>query len=131
MHKNDVTKIDPTKFSPELKAALTKFGKAFVRLQAVGYATERAPSGIIMTTMFTRPKSIGEDYDAARATLLTFREELPVLSQIDYQERGKQIHKALARTGTDDEIAEELEAAERDIKQLEDKLAAIGLKLGQ
>jgi hypothetical protein len=127
--KNDVTKIDVTKFSPELKAALIRFSKTHTRFKAAGYATETTPSGSTVKLAVTRPRSIKEDYDEARAALLIFRSELPLLAQIDYETRRKHISQALGNNATDDEFLEEYAAAEADIKSIEDKIAVICLKL--
>jgi hypothetical protein len=123
-------RIDPNQLSPELRNALQIFGEAFVRFQAAGFATERAPSGTVMKLIITSPPSIGENYHEARRTLLTFRKELPLLEKIDYDLRRKQIEKSLGDNATDDEYSEEYLAAEKHIWQIEDYLAAIGFKLG-
>lgn len=126
--QNNLSKVDTTKFSPELRAALVTFTKAYARFQQVGFRTERTPNGSIVRTLMTVPRSIGEDLDEARRSLLQFQGEWPLLSELDYQAAGDRIYKSL-RKADESELADELDFAKNQIERLEGELAKLGVRI--
>lgn len=105
--------------SPELQDALKRFGKAYL------HCIDKHPfnigaDGIAAVSLGTDPPELHEEYEAARKALIDFGDEWPLLREIDY---------AWQRKTLGDSAAEEYGAAEKHIKQLEDRLAIIGLQL--
>jgi hypothetical protein len=123
-----ITESAARKLSPELQAALTRFAKTHARHKEATFKTVKLQSGETFAGTATVPRSIGEDYDEARNSLLTFRSELPVLNEIDHKARAEKIADALGDAGQD-AYEKEYDVALEDIKRIEEKLAAVGLKL--
>jgi hypothetical protein len=116
-----ITESAARKLSPELQAALTRFAKTHARHKEATFKTLKLQSGETFAGTATVPRSIGD-------SLLTFRSELPVLNEIDHKARAEKIADALGDAGQD-AYEKEYDVALEDIKRIEEKLAAVGLKL--
>lgn len=111
----------------EVQAALKRFAVAYLRATDKHVRT-LCGDGVFAIGLGTNPPELGEEYDTARKALIEFGYEWPILHEIDYAWQSEQIRKSL-KDAPEDEYSEEYAATEKLIKQLEDRLAVIGLQL--
>ena len=114
--------------SAELQTAIMRFGRAYLRC-IDKYPFNIGADGIPAVSIVTDPPELSEELRAARTALIDFGDEWPLLKELDYNWQSERIRKALGSAATEDEYSEDYGAAEPHIKQIEDRLAIIGLQL--